>query len=159
MSINVRLFIGLVRNPGIGRWFDVADSSEVDAAFEATEAEAEGNEVLLADCEPSWLHKVERSELGEIVEYLAETHHDESVLRAAFDYDSKTFRAILDSVSGPYRDRADYAEQFANDTGMDIPAHLAPYVDFDAMARDWILGGDIVELDCDDGHYYFHSSY
>jgi antirestriction protein len=45
-----------------------------------------------------------------------------------------------------------YCERYMEETGglEGVPAHLANYIDFDAMARDWVLSGDLVEHDSDE---------
>lgn len=166
MSIVTKLFIGLVVDPCIGQWFTVCDSDDVDAAFEQIEALAKrhgAEEVMIADCQPSWLSKIERSDLGEVVEWCAETHHSESLVAAVVAHDSAAFRDILDEgcVSGPHASAADYAEAYFDETGglSECPENLKAYIDWESMARDWILSGDVCELDCNDGHYYYSSNY
>lgn len=165
MSITCRLFIGLVVDPCIGQWFDVTDTDDVDTAFTAIELVARNHgaeEVMIADSEPSWLGDVSRSDLGEMVEWLSSTTHREDIVVAVQSHDPENFRTILDEhgVSGPFRDRAEYAESFCHDTGSldECPKHLVNYIDFDSMARDWILGGDVTEIDGDDGHYYYNNN-
>ena len=64
-----------------------------------------------------------------------------------------------DAYRGEWGSIGDYAEQFCADVGTDIPEHLAMYVDFEAMGRDWIYGGDLWTADADGGGVYVFSAY
>jgi antirestriction protein len=50
-----------------------------------------------------------------------------------------------DEVSVWYGSAEDYAYELYQDC-YDIPEHLAPYIDYQAIARDLRLGGDIAEI-------------
>ena len=54
--------------------------------------------------------------------------------------------AIEDNYQGEYTSLADYAEELTTDT-TEIPQHLAYYIDYEAMARDMQLNGDIFTLE------------
>jgi antirestriction protein len=54
--------------------------------------------------------------------------------------------AIEDNYQGKYTSLADYAEELTTDT-TEIPQHLAYYIDYEAMARDMQLNGDIFTLE------------
>ncbi|MFN7310150.1 MAG: antirestriction protein ArdA [Vampirovibrionales bacterium] len=54
--------------------------------------------------------------------------------------------AIEDNYQGKYSSLADYAEELTTDT-TEIPQHLAYYIDYEAMARDMQLNGDIFTLE------------
>ena len=54
--------------------------------------------------------------------------------------------AIEDNYQGEYSSLADYAEELTTDT-TEIPQHLAYYIDYEAMARDMQLNGDIFTLE------------
>lgn len=49
------------------------------------------------------------------------------------------------SYQGQYESAEDYAESFCEETGLiaDLPKAFMYYIDYKAMARDWILSGDI----------------
>lgn len=47
---------------------------------------------------------------------------------------------------GCYTSMADYAQEFTEQAG-DIPQHLAPYIDYQAMARDWTMSGDVLAIE------------
>jgi antirestriction protein len=54
--------------------------------------------------------------------------------------------AIEDNYQGKYTSLADYAEELTTDT-TEIPQHLAYYIDYESMARDMQLNGDIFTLE------------
>jgi antirestriction protein len=54
--------------------------------------------------------------------------------------------AIKDNYCGCYPSLADYAQDVTEQT-TDIPAHLAPYIDYQAMARDMEYGGDVFTIE------------
>jgi antirestriction protein len=62
------------------------------------------------------------------------------------DYDD--FR---DSFAGEYSSIADYAEEVTTDC-YDVPTYLEYYIDWDSMARDWELSGDIWTERSDSGY-------
>jgi antirestriction protein len=51
----------------------------------------------------------------------------------------------LQNYMGEFRCLADYAEQLTQDT-VKIPEHLAYYIDYEAMARDMDMSGDVFTL-------------
>ena len=53
--------------------------------------------------------------------------------------------ALTDRYRGEYEDLGDYAYQMNEDHG--VPEHLAMYLDWDAMGRDWQLSGDIFTVE------------
>jgi len=54
--------------------------------------------------------------------------------------------AIEEDYAGEYASTADFAAELTEQTA-DIPAHLAPYIDYEAMGRDMELGGDIFTIE------------
>jgi Antirestriction protein (ArdA) len=166
MGIEVKLFIGLVINPIKGEWFTVTDTDDVDEAFGKIEAMAEadpqsGGEVMIADCEPSWIGEVNRSDLGEVVEWLRDTHMDEKLIESARAYDSRNWQAILDSgPSGPWKNRAEWAEDmYVDQMGecKDLPSIIRRNIDWDSVGEE--MEQNYVELDGDDGTYYVDHGY
>ena len=47
---------------------------------------------------------------------------------------------------GCYKSVADYAEEMTEQTS-EIPQHLAPYIDYASMARDWEMSGDLLTFE------------
>ncbi|NSY32258.1 antirestriction protein ArdA [Pseudoalteromonas sp. JC28] len=63
--------------------------------------------------------------------------------------------ALEDNYHGCYSSLADYAEQFTSDTS-EVPQHLQAYIDYERMAQDWEMSGDIftVETAHDEVHVF-----
>jgi len=61
---------------------------------------------------------------------------------------------VEERYTGEYDSWKDWAEQFAEDTGMlsEVPENLQYYFDFEAYGRDARLGGDM----CEDSGHFFH---
>ncbi|MEM1087864.1 MAG: antirestriction protein ArdA [Pseudomonadota bacterium] len=53
-------------------------------------------------------------------------------------------RAAFDDYAGEYKSAADFAEQLHEDTGTEIPENLRYYIDWQALARDMALNGEIM---------------
>ncbi|MFT4672721.1 MAG: antirestriction protein [Pseudohongiellaceae bacterium] len=53
--------------------------------------------------------------------------------------------ALAGSYCGCNASVADYAQELTDDTG-NIPSHLEMYIDYEQMARDMELGGDIFKI-------------
>ena len=58
----------------------------------------------------------------------------------------ETKRALEDHYHGEFTSLSDYAENFTSDT-TDIPEHLKPYIDYEAMGKDWEMSGDIYTIE------------
>ena len=63
--------------------------------------------------------------------------------------------ALEDNYHGCYSSLSDYAEQFTSDTS-EVPQHLQAYIDYERMAQDWEMSGDIftVETAHDEVHVF-----
>lgn len=66
-------------------------------------------------------------------------------------------QAKEDNYCGCYRSVADYAEELTEET-TEIPQSLAYYIDYEKMARDMELGGDIftIETGYDEVHIFWN---
>ncbi|VEP17780.1 putative antirestriction protein [Hyella patelloides LEGE 07179] len=63
---------------------------------------------------------------------------------------AEAIRHLSDKYLGEYPSVSDYAEEFVLSQLPDksaIPAIVAPYVDYQAMGRDWLLGGEIFTIE------------
>ena len=56
-------------------------------------------------------------------------------------------KAALDNYAGEFESLEDYARDLTEQTGTEIPEHLARYIDYAAMAHDMELGGDVFTLE------------
>lgn len=89
-----------------------------------------------------------------------ENLNGEAIIKALYLADD--LRCSIDEVLGHMDDvclfegsALEYAEQFIEDTGMldEMPENLRFYFDTEAFARDLIIGGDITEIEVNDGKY------
>ena len=62
-----------------------------------------------------------------------------------------TIEDARDKFQGKFRSREDWAEQYADDTGLlsSVPENLRAYFDMDAFARDCEIGGDMAFIEHD----------
>jgi antirestriction protein len=141
----------------------------IDAAQEPEDLQADIDAMLarspVYDAEEWAVHDVE--DLPDLGEYPDLAH----VARIAqgIEQHGEAFRAYLDWADddratvedfeqryiGEYRTRAEFAEQWLEDTGglTDVPEHLQAFIDFDAYGRDMLLGGCVVNMD---GHWFYN---
>ncbi|HKD75694.1 MAG TPA: antirestriction protein ArdA [Ktedonobacterales bacterium] len=73
-------------------------------------------------------------------------HHGAHYLNAAL-------LAIVDGYRGHYDNLESYAEDFVEQTTnlKAIPEHIRNYIDYESMARDWKLNGDIFTIEASAG--------
>jgi antirestriction protein len=67
------------------------------------------------------------------------------------DYLDEAERAMQEGYQGTYRSLTDWAEQHAEDTGIDCGEPWRGYIDFERWANDAEMGGDIFTIDVPDG--------
>ena len=65
-------------------------------------------------------------------------------LLSHFGDDLAEARAAFEDYAGGYRSAADFAESLHEDTGTEIPESLRYYIDWQALARDMALNGEIM---------------
>ena len=56
-------------------------------------------------------------------------------------------RSRFDEYAGEYDSLADYAEELTEQSGLEIPQSLAPYIDYKAMAHDYEQSGDFLTFE------------
>ena len=73
-----------------------------------------------------------------------------------FGGDLDDAEAAFEDYAGEYRSLADFAQELTEGT-MEIPQSLVNYIDYEAIARDMELNGDlfIVELGFDEVHVFW----
>ena len=62
-------------------------------------------------------------------------------------------KALEESYAGCYQSVADFAQELTEDS-VQIPEHLARYIDYSAMAYDMEVGGDIFTIELDHGEVH-----
>lgn len=84
--------------------------------------------------------------VAKLAAFIAEHGRLGAELIAHFGEIEEARMALEDRYHGSYASVADYAEQFTEET-TDIPQVLRSYIDWEAMARDWEIGGDIITIE------------
>ena len=152
-------------NNGIlhGRWIDADQGvdhiwDEVKAMLEASPVEEVAEEWAIHDYEGFEGVSLSEWEGLESVHQIATFIDEHGPLAAKllehYDLDqAKT--ALEDNYHGCYSSLSDYAEQFTSDTS-EVPQHLQAYIDYERMAQDWEMSGDIftVETAHDEVHVF-----
>ncbi len=136
-----------------GRWIDASTPNEIMDAVRAMLAASP-----IPNAEEWAIHDYEGFEGAHLSEYASfETvceladfieEHGElgGKLLSHFGDDFTEARAAFDEYAGEYRSAADFAEQLHEDSGTEIPESLRYYIDWQALARDMELNGEIILL-------------
>jgi len=134
-----------------GAWIDATEPDEVMEKVRA---------MLAASPEPDaeeWaIHDYEGFEGARLSEYasfatvcaLADFIREHGALGAKlyreFGNDLAQAEAAFEDYAGEYRSAADFAEEVTRDSGTEIPTSLEYYIDWQALARDMALNGEIM---------------
>jgi len=139
-------------NNGIlhGAWIDVTTPDEIRPQVQAILADSpipQAEEHALHDYEGfEGCHLGEYASLKTVCE-LADLISEHGTLGAKvynhFGEDLDEARAAFEDYAGEYHSAADFAEQLFEDTGLPIPETLRYYIDWESLARDMALGGEI----------------
>ena len=93
----------------------------------------------------------------ELAEFISE--HGELAARIYQHYGNELEQAhaAFEDYAGEYRSAADFAEELYDDTGAAIPESLRYYIDWQALARDMALNGEIMvfQTDFDEVHIFW----
>lgn len=84
-------------------------------------------------------------ELCEMARFLTDFPEFGGELLSIFGDLEEARRIAEHEYYGLYRSVADYAQELTEDC-VEVPDHLAPYIDYQAMGRDWELSGDILAV-------------
>ena len=134
-----------------GEWIEVTDEASI---WEAVQAMLFASPI---DAAEEWaIHDYEGFEGVEVGEYysfenvveLADYIRERGELGAhVLNYyggNMEDAKARFDEYAGEYDSLADYAEELTEQTGLEIPERLAPYIDYEAMAHDYEQSGDFL---------------
>lgn len=80
----------------------------------------------------------------ELADFIGEHGELGGKLYRYFGDDLEQARAAFEDYAGEYRSAADFAENLHEDTGTEIPESLRYYIDWQALARDMALNGEIM---------------
>lgn len=134
-----------------GRWISVTDEAVIWQAVQ---------DMLAASPEPNaeeWaIHDYEGFEDVEIGEYCGFAHvvelagfiEEHGQLGAEvlnyYGGNIEDAQSRFSEYAGAYDSLTDYAQELTEQTGIDIPESLAPYIDYKAMAHDYEQSGDFL---------------
>jgi len=137
-----------------GRWISATDADEIwDAvrAMLADSPEPDAEEWSIFDYEG--FEGAEVSEhasfdsVCELAAFISEHGALGGKLLAHFGQRLDEASAAFEDYAGQHKSLGDFASDFTEETGIEIPTSLAPYIDYDAMGRDMELGGDVYTLE------------
>jgi len=147
-----------------GCWIEVGD--DADAIREEIAAMLAASPIPAA--EEAAIHDYDGFESVELDEYVSIDHvvalaafiesHGTlgAKVLANFCGDLSEAEAAFDGYAGAYESGADFAQNLTEDT-TEIPSTMTPYIDYEVMARDMELNGDVftIELRFDDVHVFW----
>ena len=140
-------------NSGIlhGRWIRATTPDEIKAEVSAMLAESpvpQAEEWAIHDYEG--FEGVSLSEctsfetVCDLAAFLGEHGRLGAKLHRHFGGQLEEARAAFEDYAGQYKTAADFAEEMIRETGTQIPASLEYYIDWQALARDMALNGEIL---------------
>ena len=147
-----------------GRWIDATTPDEIRDEVRAMLVESPE-----PDAEEWAIHDYEDFEGANLSEYasfetvceLADFIEEQGELGARllnhFGDDLAEARAAFEDYAGEYRSAADFVESLHEDIGTEIPKSLRYYIDWQALARDMALNGEIMvfETGFDQTHVFW----
>ena len=135
-----------------GEWINVTDEAHiwetVQAMLFASPIEEDAEEWAIHDYEG-----FKGAEVGECFSFanvveLADYIREHGALGAQvlnyYGGNIENAKARFDEYAGEYDSLEAYAEELTEQTGLEIPDSLAPYIDFKAMAHDYEQSGDFL---------------
>ncbi|MDY7097458.1 MAG: antirestriction protein ArdA [Pseudomonadota bacterium] len=134
-----------------GRWIDAITPDEIMDSVRAMLADSPE-----PDAEEWAIHDYEGFEganlseyasfetVCELADFIEENGELGGKLYRHFGDNLEQARAAFEDYAGEYRSAADFAEQLHEDTGTEIPESLRYYIDWQALARDMALNGEIM---------------
>ena len=147
-----------------GRWIDVTTPDEIRAAIRDMLSKSP-----MPDAEEAALHDHDGFEGCQLSEYasieivceLADLIREHGALGAKLYQhlgdDLEDARRAFEDYAGQYNSAAEFAEEMMQDCKTEIPEPLRYYIDWEALARDMALNGEItvVEMSFDEVHIFW----
>ena len=136
----------------------------IDATLETDEIQEEIQRVLksspIEDAEEHAIHDYEDfygaesgeypdlEEVSNVAKFLVEHGELGAEILSHFCCDLEEARkAIEEQYLGEYESLEDYAEEYVEQLGLDIPESIQNYVDYKSLGRDMELGGDVYTIE------------
>jgi len=142
-------------NHGIlhGCWIDVTTPDEIAAEVRTMLAASP-----MPDAEEFAIHASEGFEgvalseyascltICELAAFITEHGKLGAKLLTQFGYEPEDARRAFEDYAGQYCSAAEFAEEMMQDCGTEIPEPLRYYIDWEALARDMALNGEIITV-------------
>ena len=156
-----------------GRWIDAnqpADAIREHISEMLTESkQAVAEEWAIHDYEGfGSLQLSEYADIGSVAEAAYQIVEHGAFFASLLDYVGgvscleQAIRYMDEGYCGEYDSLADYAEQFIDDCYSDslrnLPEFIRYHIDYEGIARDMELSGDVFSLECDGRVHVFHAS-
>ena len=150
-------------NAGIlhGAWIDATDPDLLHDDIQemlAQSPEPDAEEWAIHDFDFHGVHIGEHDDIERVAAIGALIEEHGAAFAAYADnvgIDYATADGFQDAYCGEWDSERHYAEESFDDL-YDIPDHLASYIDYDAIARDWFMG-DFYSVDGDCGVFVFRN--
>jgi antirestriction protein len=160
-QLNPRVYVACLASYNAGRlhgtWLDVEDVDSLQEGITgmlATSPIREAEEWDIHDVEGFGEAPIREYESLERVASMATLVREHGKLASALisHYDGdveETTQALEDNYQGCYASLEDYAAKFMEDTGSleGVPESIRPYIDYERIAHDWELNGDIFTVE------------
>lgn len=93
-----------------------------------------------------------------LADFIAEHGVLGAKLYAYFSEDLDAAIAAFEEYAGEFKSVADFAEDLIRETGPEIPAALEFYIDWEALARDMTINGEIIAIETafDEVHVFWN---
>ena len=134
-----------------GRWIDATTPDEIRdevRAMLAASPEPDAEEWAIHDYEgfegANLSEYASFETVCELADFIVEHGELGGKVLSHFGDDLGEARAAYEDYAGEYQSAADFAEQLHEDTGTEIPESLRYYIDWQALARDMALNGEIM---------------
>lgn len=158
-DISPRIYVACLASYNAGKlhgvWIDANQESEaifeVVQAMLATSPEADAEEWAIHDYEGFYSLRLSEwegfTEVSALASFISEHGKLGAELISHFDSDLEAAReALEENYRGEYRSLTDFAEELTSET-VTIPSALEYYINYEAMARDMELNGDVFTIE------------
>ena len=138
-----------------GRWIEVTDEAAIWQAVQdmlaASPIEEDAEEWAIHDYEGFAGAEVGEyfsfANVVELAEYITERGELGAEVLNYYGGNIEDAKARFDEYAGEYDSLEAYAEELTEQTGLEIPESLAPYIDYKAMAHDYEQSGDFLTFE------------
>ncbi|PKP79783.1 MAG: antirestriction protein ArdA [Alphaproteobacteria bacterium HGW-Alphaproteobacteria-18] len=134
-----------------GRWIDATTPDEIwrdVSAMLRASPEPDAEEWAIHDYEGfEGAHLSEYASFEtvcELAEFIGEYGELAARIHGHYGSDLEQARAAFEDYAGEYRSAADFADELHTELGTAIPESLSYYIDWQALARDMALNGEIM---------------